>query len=120
VAAILKAQDEMLSDKHWPAAEKLVREHSGVVTRINQKESEVIDNVWFIHSGLTQEVKSKLMDALASLNLTDHFWPMPDAAEGEILLGPFESQEEADKVAIKVNRLSDISVWSVLVSGDEF
>ena len=120
VAAILKAQNKILSDEQWPLVEKLVREHSGIVTSINSKESEVVDNVWFVHAGLTQEIKAKLTDVLNSLNLTDYFWPMPNAAESETLLGPFENKEEADKVAVEVNRLTDTSVWTVLVSGDEF
>jgi len=120
VAAILKAQNEILSDEEWPTAEKLVREHSGVVVTVNKGEVDVVDNVWFIHAGLTLDVKSKLKKALTSLELTDYFWPIPDAAEGEILIGPFDSQDKADKVAIEVNRLTDISVWSVVVSEEDF
>lgn len=118
VAAILKAQDQILSDDDWPFAEELVRQHHGVVRRIDQSEVDVIDDVWFIHAGLTQDVKTKLAYASTSLSLNDYFWPMQDAAEGEVLIGPFENQQEADKVALEVNRLTDISVWTVLLSED--
>lgn len=118
VAAILKAQDQILSDDDWPFAEELVRQHHGVVRRIDQSEVDVIDDVWFIHAGLTQDVKTKLAYASTSLSLNDYFWPMQDAAEGEVLIGPFENQQEADRVALEVNRLTDISVWTVLLSGD--
>lgn len=118
VSAILKAQDQILSDDDWPFAEELVRQHHGVVRRIDQSEVDVIDDVWFIHAGLTQDVKTKLAYASTSLSLNDYFWPMQDAAEGEVLIGPFENQQEADRVALEVNRLTDISVWTVLLSGD--
>lgn len=119
VAAIIKVQDDKLSDDDWPFAEDIVRKHHGVVQQVNHKiSSNLIDDVWFIHAGLTQDAKAKLAHASTSLNLNDYFWPMQGAAEGEVLIGPFENKEEADKIALEVKRVADISVWTTLVSSD--
>lgn len=119
VAAIIKVQDKKLADDDWPFAEDVVRNHNGVVQKVNHKvSSNFIDDVWFIHTGLTQDAKPKLAHASTSLNLNDYFWPMQGAAEGEVLMGPFENKEEADKVALEVSRLADIAVWTALVSSD--
>lgn len=118
VSAILKAQDEILADEYWPFAEDLVRKHQGIVKKVNKTNADVIDDVWFIHAGLTQEAKIKLAHASTSLNLNDLFWPMQGAAEGELLIGPFESQQDADKMALAVSQLTDVSVWTALLSED--
>lgn len=119
VSAILKAQDKILSDDDWPFAETVVHQHNGVVRPVNQVATkDVVEGVWFIHSGLTQDAKTKLAQALVTLNMNDYFWPLKNSAEGEVLLGSFDSQEQAKLMAIEVNRLTDMSVWTVLVSGD--
>jgi len=118
VSAILKAQDEILADEHWPFAEELVRKHQGIVKQVNETEIKVIDDVWFIHAGLTLDAKTKLHQASTSLNLNDSFWPMQGAAEGELLIGPFNSQEEADSKALELSQLTNVSVWTVLLAGD--
>jgi L,D-transpeptidase ErfK/SrfK len=119
VAAIIKVQEKKLADEDWPFAEEVVRKHQGIVQRINHKSSEnVIEDVWFIHTGLTQDAKYKLAQASTSLNLNDYFWPMQGAAEGEVLIGPFESHQQADAMALEVNRLINVSVWTALVSSD--
>ncbi|MDC9725244.1 MAG: L,D-transpeptidase family protein [Gammaproteobacteria bacterium] len=118
VSAILKAQDKILADEHWPYAEELVRKHQGIVKQVNKSEIEVIDDVWFIHAGLAHDVKNKLSQASTSLNLNDSFWPMQGAAEGELLIGPFDSQEEATNMALEVSQLTNVSVWTALLAGD--
>jgi len=118
VAAILKAQNKILDDEYWPFAEELVRQHQGIVRQVNKSDIEVIDDVWFIHAGLTQDAKLKLAQASTSLNLNDLFWPMQGAAEGELLIGPFENHQEADSMALEVNRLTDVSIWTALLAGD--
>lgn len=118
VSAILKAQDKILADEHWPYAEELVRKHQGIVKQVNKPKIEVIDDVWFIHAGLTHDVKNKLSQASTSLNLNDSFWPMQGAAEGELLIGPFESQAEAASMALEVSQLTNVSVWTALLAGD--
>ncbi len=116
VSAILKAQDHILSDDDWPFAEAVVRNHDGIVRPVNQTDVDVVEDVWFVHSGLTQDAKIKLSQALVSLNVD--FWPVQDAAEGEVLIGPFDSQEQAEQMKKEVSRLADISVWVTLVSGE--
>lgn len=118
VAAILKAQDKILDDDDWPFVEQLVREHDGVVKRINQPNTDIVEDIWFVHAGTTQQVKEKLNQALISLNSNEYFWPLRGAAEGEVLLGPFDDKEQAQQMGREVNRLTDMSVWTVLVSND--
>jgi len=118
VAAILKAQDKILDDDDWPFVEQLVRDHDGVVKRINQPNTDIVEDIWFVHAGTTQQVKEKLNKALISLNSNEYFWPLRGAAEGEVLLGPFDDKEQAQQMGREVNRLTDMSVWTVLVSND--
>jgi len=118
VAAILKAQDKILDDDDWPFVEQLVRDHDGVVKRINQPNTDIVEDIWFVHAGTTQQVKEKLNKALISLNSNEYFWPLRGAAEGEVLLGPFDDKEQAQQMGREVNRLIDMSVWTVLVSND--
>jgi len=114
VSAILKAQDHILSDDDWPLAETVVRNHDGIVRRINQVDLDAVEGVWFVHSGLTQDGKTKLAHALVSLNAD--FWPLQDAAEGEVLIGPFDSQQQAEQMKKDIARLADIPVWLTLIS----
>ncbi|MBL1322010.1 MAG: L,D-transpeptidase family protein [Methylophaga sp.] len=116
VSAILKAQDKILADDDWPFAEAIVRNHDGIVRPVNQTVLDVVEEVWFVHSGLTRDAKTKLAHALVSLNVD--FWPLQDAAEGEVLIGPFDSQEQANQMKKEVSRLAGISVWVTLVSSD--
>lgn len=118
VSAILKAQDKILDDEYWPFAEKLVRQQQGIVKQVNKSDVDVISDVWFIHAGLTQDAKAKLAQASTSLNLNDLFWPMQNAAEGELLIGPFNNQQEADDMAVEVSQLTNVSVWTALLSED--
>ena len=96
----------------------MVRLHQGIVKQVGKSKIEVINDVWFIHAGLTSKIKMKLSEASMSLNLNDFFWPMQGAAEGELLIGPFNSQEEADSNALKFSQLTNTSVWTVLLAGD--
>ncbi|HHA19369.1 MAG TPA: peptigoglycan-binding protein LysM, partial [Methylophaga sp.] len=105
VAAILKAQDKILDDDDWPFVEQLVRDHDGVVKRINQPNTDIVEDIWFVHAGTTQQVKEKLNQALISLNSNEYFWPLRGAAEGEVLLGPFDDKEQAQQMGREVNRL---------------
>jgi len=119
VSAIIKTGAEPLDDTSWTFAEKVVNKHNGVVQQLNHKLlANLIDDVWFIHAGVSPDTKIKLAEASTSLNLNDYFWPMQGAAEGEVLIGPFENKEEADKVALEIKRLVNISVWTTLVSSD--
>ena len=116
VDAILKAQDHILADEDWPFAETVVRNHDGIVRPVNQTSTDIVEDVWFVHSGFTQYSKTKISNALVSLNAD--FWPLQDGAVGEVLIGPFDSQQQADQMKIEIARLADIPVWVVLISSD--
>lgn len=119
VSAILKAQDKMLDDNDWPFAEEIVRQHQGIVKSLNQQpEADIVEDVWFVHAGTTQQAKIKLAQAFVTLKFDDLFWPLQGAAEGEVLIGPFEDQEQAENMGREVSRLTDMSIWTVLVSAD--
>lgn len=119
VSAILNAQDKLLSEEHWPFAEELVRKHQGIVKLVNQQETEVIEEVWFVHAGLAQDAKTQLAQALTILTMDDYFLPLlRGTAEGEVLIGPFDNQEQAEKMSREINRLTDMSVWIALISSD--
>ncbi|PHS69711.1 MAG: peptigoglycan-binding protein LysM [Methylophaga sp.] len=118
VSAILKAQDKILADDDWPFAEQLVREHQGVVKSVGKAEADIVEGVWFIHAGTTQQAKIKLAQALITLKLGDLFWPLKGAAEGEVLIGPFTSQEQAEQVGREVRGLTNMSVWVALIESD--
>jgi L,D-transpeptidase ErfK/SrfK len=118
VAAILNAQNEMLSDEDWPFAEDVVREQKGVVYQINQKQPELIEDVWFIHAGITQETKLKLGQALISVSFENSIWPTANTAQGEVIVGPFEGREQAIAAAKEVTTLTALPVWTALISSE--
>jgi len=118
VKAILNAQDSVLSDDDWPFAEHVVRQHQGVVKMVNEQHENIVEDVWFIHSGVNQDAKNKMTQALTTLNSGDYFWPIQGGALGEVLVGPFENKLQAEQMAREVNRLSNMPVWTVNVSSD--
>lgn len=118
VSAILKAQNTLLSDDDFPFAEKMVRQHTGLVKRVNQDEEVMVNDVWFVHTGLTRDAKLKLAEASTDLNINDSFWPLRRAAQGEIVLGPFDTQQQANERVIVLKKVADILAWTALVSSD--
>ena len=77
VSAIIKTGAEPLDDTSWTFAEKVVNKHNGVVQQLNHKLlANLIDDVWFIHAGVSPDTKIKLAEASTSLNLNDYFWPI--------------------------------------------
>lgn len=118
VAAVLKAQDKILSDEEWPFAETMVREQQGIVKPLHQNELEIAQDVWFIHPGHKAKVKNKVLQALVRLKLDYTFWPIQKGAVGEQLIGPFDSRAQAEQIAREVSRIADETVWTVLVSTD--
>jgi len=118
VSAILNAQDALLSDDDFPFAEKIVRDHSGLVKRVNETEQAIVRDVWFVHTGLTKNAKFKVAQAFATLNINDAFWPLRHGAEGEIVLGPFDTQQQANERVIALKQVTDLLVWTAQVSSD--
>ena len=118
VSAILNAQDSLLSDDDFPFAEKIVREHTGLVEKVNQAKENIVNNVWFVHTGLANNAKSKLAQASERLNVNDSFWPLRSAADGELILGPFDTQEQANERVLALKQVTNIMAWTALVSSD--
>lgn len=116
VSAIINAKNSVLSDNDWPFVEKLVREHKGIVKQVNQSDIDIVDNVWFIHAGLTRDSKTKLVKALTSLSSDDHFWPLQDSAEDEVVIGPFDNQINAEAKARELRAVANMEVWTTLIS----
>jgi L,D-transpeptidase ErfK/SrfK len=116
VAAIVNAQDTPLRDQDWPFVENMVRDYTGIVEQLNQDELEIVDNVWFIHSGLKKESKDVLRNTLLSTESDMYFWPMQNQALEEAILGPFDSYDQAEEVADRLTKQLETSVWPVLMS----
>lgn len=117
VKAILQAKDK-LTDDDWLFAQAMIDQNLGVAQRIGQIEHKMIEDVWFIHSGMaTKEVKEILNQTLIAMGFGDAFWPIR-GAEGEVLVGPFESYGEAGKIADKIYNETGEPVWVTLVPGD--
>lgn len=116
VRAILQVKDK-LSDDDWLFAQAMIDQHLGVSQPIDQFESKVVEDVWFIHSGMADNAKEKLNQALATLDFENYYWPLKGAL-GEVLIGPFDSQQEANKVAEEVMQLTGESVWTSLMPGE--
>jgi L,D-transpeptidase ErfK/SrfK len=118
VKAILDAQDTFLSDKDWPFAEQIVREHQGVVKALNQDKTHVVSDVWFLHAGVNDETKLLLSNALTTLEFDDYFVPARKSARGEIIIGPFKTKDEAEQMKLNIKRVSDIQIWTAQLSAD--
>lgn len=116
VKAILQAKDK-LSDDDWLFAQAMIDQHLGVSQPIEQLESKVVEDVWFIHSGMAKNAKEKLNLALAALDFDRYFWPLKGAV-GEVLMGPFDSQQQASQVAEEIMQLAGESVWISLMPGE--
>jgi len=117
VKAILKAKGK-LADDDWLFAQAMIDQNLGIAQRIGQIEHKMVEDVWFIHSGMmTKEVELKQNQALISMGFGDAFWPIR-GAEGEVLVGPFESRKEAEKLADKIYNETGEPVWVTLVPSD--
>ncbi len=116
VSAILKEKGQ-INDEDWLFAQTSIEQQLGIVRPINALETAVIEDVWFLHTGLAKDSKEKLDKALESLNADDKFWPI-NGAVGEVLLGPFENKEQAKAMSEDLSRLMGQSVWLTLVAGD--
>ncbi|MFT7235641.1 MAG: L,D-transpeptidase ErfK/SrfK [Methylophagaceae bacterium] len=117
VKAILDAKGE-LSDDDWLFAQAMIDQNLGIAQRIGEITHQVIEDVWFIHSGLTtKDISDELDQAAIEMGFSDAFWPIR-GAEGEVLIGPFESYQQAETVADKIYNTTGESAWVTLVPGD--
>jgi L,D-transpeptidase ErfK/SrfK len=118
VKAILSVQDSLPSDEHWPHAETVVRQQQGVVKPIGQKQLDIVENLWFVHAGMNKKAVAKVRQAMTQLQLADMFWPARSGAREETLIGPFNSQEEAQIMANELSATAGVTVWTAQVSSD--
>lgn len=118
VAAILDAQDKLPADNDWAFTEKLVEAQDSIVKRVGEEPLDIVDDVWFVHAGLSQKAIQKTRQAMNSLQLNDLFWPAKSGAVGEMMIGPFNSQQEAADMANKISEAAGVSVWVAQVSSD--
>lgn len=117
VKAILNVKG-VISDDDWLFAQQAIAQNLGIAEPIDEVEHVVVEDVWFVHSGMATKVtKEALNDVMASMGFSDAFWPVR-GAEGEMLMGPFESYEQAEQLADKIYNETDEFVWVTLVSGD--
>lgn len=116
VKAILAAKDK-LSDDDWLFAQTMIEQGLGIASPISEMKDKMVEDVWFIHSGLAQGDKTDLQQALVDLEIGDAIWPIR-GAQGEVLLGPFESRDQADKLADKIYNKTSKSVWVSLLTAE--
>lgn len=116
VSAILKEKDQ-INDEDWLFAQTVIEQQEGIVKPIDDLEAEVIEDVWFLHAGLAEDSKEKLNQALEDLNANENFWPI-NGAHGEMLLGPFENKQQAEKMSDELSHLMGQSVWLTLVASE--
>lgn len=112
----VKAAVSTLSDADWIFVGQIEREAQGHVQALNAPRIKTVGDVWFLHAGLAEDVRQKLIPALASMKLDERFWPLQRPAKGEVLIGPFDSHSMAAEVAAEVTRLSGLPIWTVSVS----
>ena len=113
VSAILEAQDELPTEEEWDFVEKVVGEQKGIVESSAEKDLDIVDDLWFVHGGVSDKAVTQVQQAVQHLGLIDAFWPLRNGAVGETLIGPFNSSEEADEMAKKISEAAGVRVWKV-------
>ena len=105
VAEIINIQNYVLFDNEWQFIEDLGHRHQGIVKIVNQRDIDVIENVWFIHGGMKINAAGRMVTALSILDYGEYFFPIRYGAMGEVLVGPFNNQKEAKHMALKIGKL---------------
>jgi L,D-transpeptidase ErfK/SrfK len=118
VKAILSVQDGLPAEEHWSYAESVVRQQQGVVKPIGQEQIDIVENMWFVHAGMNKKATAKVRQAITQLQLGDMYWPSRAGAKEQTLIGPFNSQEEAQLIANELKAASGVSVWTAQLSSD--
>lgn len=112
VEAMLAVTDKLPQGDAWTEAENIVLDGDGQVQKLNAPEAKMAENVWFVHGGTGQKVPQKMHAAIKQLQLENWFWPLRGGSVGEIVLGPFDSREQADEMARKVSEAAGTAVWT--------
>ena len=118
VDAIVGSVPHTFSEEDWAFINRVAEQAHGYVQVLHTPRIAEIHHVWFLHAGLAEDVRSRVMPALEKLKLTEQFWPLKDPAKGEVLIGPFDSQVMAEEMATEVTRLTGLPIWTVFVSED--
>lgn len=112
VEAMLAVTDELPQGDAWTEAENIVLDGDGQVQKLNAPKAKIAENIWFVHGGTGQKVPQKMHAAIKQLQLENWFWPLRGGSVGEIVLGPFDSREQADEMARKVSEAAGTAVWT--------
>lgn len=112
VEAMLAVTDDLPEGDAWTNVEDIFLAGSGMVQKLNAPEDDIAQDVWFVHGGTGQKVPLKMHTAIKQLQLESWFWPLRDGSVGEIVLGPFDSREQADEMARKVSDAAGTPVWT--------
>lgn len=112
VAAMLAVTDDLPEGDAWTDAEDIVLSGNGMVHKLNAPEADIAEDVWFVHGGTGQKVPLKMHAAIKQLQLENWFWPLRGGSVGEIVLGPFDSREQADEMAAKISQVAGTPVWT--------
>jgi L,D-transpeptidase ErfK/SrfK len=118
VKAILSVQDGLPAEEHWLYAESVVRQQQGVVKPIGQDQIDIVEDMWFVHAGMNRKATAKVRQAITKLQLGDMYWPSRSGAKEQTLIGPFNSQEEAQLIADELKAAAGVSVWTAQLSSD--
>jgi len=116
VRAILEARGT-LADDDWLFAQAMIDHKLGTVQQLGLLENKMVEDVWFVHTGVTNNDKTKLFEVLATLAYEETVWPAK-GAKGEILLGPFTSYQQAEKVADSLYNETEDHAWVVHIPAD--
>lgn len=112
VEAMLAVTDKLPEGDAWTDAENIVLDGDGLVQKLTSAEVKIAENVWFVHGGTGQKVPQKMHTAIKQLQLENWFWPLRGGSVGEIVLGPFDSREQADEMARQVSEAAGTAVWT--------
>jgi len=118
ISVIAEVQQQSLTDEDWPFIEIMVREQKGNVITLHQQGDGIIDDVWFVHGGLTQAAKLELVQAATTLAINEQFWPLQNGGDGEVVIGLFDSRQQAEKIMQNINHIGNMSAWLMLLSSD--
>ncbi|MCX4190046.1 L,D-transpeptidase family protein [Methylophaga sp. OBS3] len=113
IQAMLAVTDKLPEGDVWTKADNVLLDSNGVVHSLSGEEAPIVEDIWFIHGGTGQKVPAKMHSAIKQLQIENLFWPVRGGTVGEIVLGPFESREQADDMAARVSEAAGTPVWTV-------
>lgn len=112
VEAMLAVTDRLPEGDAWTTAENMVLTGNGMVQNLSGPDAKIVEDIWFVHGGTGQKIPHKMHAAIKQLQLENWFWPLRGGAVGEIVLGPFDSREQADEMARKISEAAGTRVWT--------